>query len=353
VSRDPKELPPVTAAGLTPPNTDFAYLRDAQDHPFEPFAGGFSPVNAWWLAECALLSYADEDFIRRQFHDKTSGDTPLNADCKVFMGPETGAQCLVIDTDLFAVVTFPGTHIDNVNLPDPISGLKLLLVDPADTKTDLDFARPLEGHVHPGFARAFRDVWTLAGPRITEIQQQDPSRPIWLTGHSLGAALATLAAHQLGRDAVSALYTFGSPAVGDSTFASELDVPTFRFVNNSDLIPRLPPSLPLEDYQPVGELHFIDSSGAIGPDESRHSSISNDIRSRLLALGKDLKSIQPGRLFERAGVIADEIGHGDFSGLSNQLMQVDLSLLPIEFLTDHAPINYAVRVWNFVAQSAE
>jgi hypothetical protein len=215
---------------------------------------------------------------------------------------------------------------------------------------------PALPHVHPGFARAFQDVWNLAEPRLAEIQQRDPSKPIWLTGHSLGAALATLAAHKLGRDVVSALYTFGSPAVGDSTFASELDVPTFRFVNNSDLIARLPPSLPLEDYQPVGELHFIDSSGAISLKGSLHESISNDIRTRLLALVESPQVVHPGNILDSIaqGVSAvSELAHGGLSSLGARLREFDLGLLPIEYLTDHAPINYAVRVWNFLAQSQE
>jgi len=71
-----------------------------------------------------------------------------------------------------------------------------------------------------------------------------PALHIYVTGHSLGAAIATLAAadlYQLTPDI--SLYTYGSPRVGDETFAKYFDkiVPdSFRVVAHQDFVPKVP-----------------------------------------------------------------------------------------------------------------
>src|SRR5438093_11389512 len=58
----PKSLPAPSIELLLFPQTDAEYIHfeDARDHPFDRAAQGFSRVNAWWLADAALLSYWDE-----------------------------------------------------------------------------------------------------------------------------------------------------------------------------------------------------------------------------------------------------------------------------------------------------
>ena len=68
------------------------------------------------------------------------------------------------------------------------------------------------GKVHRGFKHALAEVWEEKG-LFEYIKSRDTSnRTIWFTGHSLGAALATLAANRYGK--AQGLYTFGSPAWG-------------------------------------------------------------------------------------------------------------------------------------------
>ena len=63
--------------------------------------------------------------------------------------------------------------------------------------------------------------------------------PIFYTGHSLGAAFATLA---VARYPPRAVYTFGSPRVGNEAFAASLQVvPIHRVVDNKDAVVLLPP----------------------------------------------------------------------------------------------------------------
>ncbi|CAN0119838.1 unnamed protein product [Ectocarpus sp. 4 AP-2014] len=76
---------------------------------------------------------------------------------------------------------------------------------------------------------------------------QDDYRPLYVTGHSLGGALASLAAYDIDKNFTlpdpTTLYTFGSPRVGNGVFARKLDSRVkhhFRLVNDGDLITALP-----------------------------------------------------------------------------------------------------------------
>jgi predicted lipase len=94
--------------------------------------------------------------------------------------------------------------------------------------------------------------------------------PVFITGHSLGAALATLLAFDLGCRVFAGqapglarpvLYTFASPLVGDAAFARAFGtlVPeTYRIVNEPDLVPRLPP--PVLGYEHVGAVVSVSSN---------------------------------------------------------------------------------------------
>jgi triacylglycerol lipase len=75
-------------------------------------------------------------------------------------------------------------------------------------------------------------------------------RQLWLTGHSLGGALAMLAANELfsraerGAAPIAGVYTFGQPRVGNAGFRDAYDTllkgRTFRIVHGDDVVPRIP-----------------------------------------------------------------------------------------------------------------
>ena len=117
-----------------------------------------------------------------------------------------------------------------------------------DIAADLD-ARMVDsstgvGKVHRGFKTSVDHVW----PKLKEIAvKYGKKRTIWCTGHSLGAAMATLAAYRLQRNAdmpnPQALFTYGSPRVGNKEYIkgiTDTGVLHFRFVNNTDVVPRVP-----------------------------------------------------------------------------------------------------------------
>ena len=124
-----------------------------------------------------------------------------------------------------------------------------------DVMTDFDALPetwPMGGRVHRGFAAALRRVWDDVVPALENL-----TVPVLYTGHSLGAALAVLAA---GLRPPTAVYTFGAPRVGDAAFVASLgETPVHRYVNCCDLVCRLPPTL----YRPTGTLHYIDAAGRL------------------------------------------------------------------------------------------
>ncbi len=107
---------------------------------------------------------------------------------------------------------------------------------------NLDFAQIQApgGMVHRGYARELEGV----GDRLTEMARDHAlgGKPIYVTGHSAGGALATLAArrlHEAGAD-VRAAVVFSAPRVGDRSFAASYPVPLLRIEHRHDLIPHLP-----------------------------------------------------------------------------------------------------------------
>lgn len=137
-----------------------------------------------------------------------------------------------------------------------------------DWLTNLKFAKTKwrDGvKVHEGFLEAFRSV---AGEILTRVSG---AQSVIITGHSLGGALATLcadAAADMGVD-VDAVYTFGSPRVGNGEFArqynEELADVTFRIVNARDPVSHAPPFFMA--YQHVDTLAYLHKDGSLRLDQ--------------------------------------------------------------------------------------
>jgi len=103
---------------------------------------------------------------------------------------------------------------------------------------------PEGGATHRGFTELYRS----ARPQVMELLRQAPAgNPLFVTGHSLGGALATLAAVDLAENSdfsAPVVYTFAAPRVGNPVFVAAYNkaVPqSFRIANKDDIVVHLPP----------------------------------------------------------------------------------------------------------------
>ncbi|MGF1458949.1 MAG: hypothetical protein ACFBSG_07965 [Leptolyngbyaceae cyanobacterium] len=127
------------------------------------------------------------------------------------------------------------------------------------------------GEVH----RGFQDAWQSVEKRVIYQLRKwwTPETQFWVTGHSLGGALATLAATSLEYQGftVAGLYTFGQPRVGDWAFTRQVNDRMgdrmFRYVNNNDIVPLIPPQFnPLNPgrlYGHMGQFRYFGFRGRL------------------------------------------------------------------------------------------
>ena len=206
------------------------------------------------VIECARLAYFrfEKDPVQRQAW--LDALALLGAvDLKWYSVDSTQAFAFVLPAWNQAIVSFRGTEPDSLG----------------DLATDID-ALPIEWiaqagaptvSVHSGFAKALDDL--IAHSDLVAWLDRNQRLDKVFTGHSLGAALATLAAARWG---AKRLVTVGSPRVGDAGFASLVAaVEVRRYVNCCDVVTTLPP--PLGRFVHVGDEIYIDSSGRVVSDD--------------------------------------------------------------------------------------
>lgn len=224
-----------------------------------------------------------------------------------------------------------------------------------DWLDDLDVrpeSRPY-GIVHAGFLAAFRRVEAqlksaLAGAGV---------RRIWLTGHSLGGALATITAAELRPQSFTGIYTYGQPRVVDAAARGMLDN-TYagrfvRFVNNRDLVTRVPPG-----FLHVGRLIHFNASG--GLDETGLESVETVTEPPVFTLEQfDKMKAQIRKLKQSASQSRGEVqeaiaginAEGLFPGLGDH--RLDLYIAAIRRFTSHAVSDPRIAVEVSARMAAE
>ena len=124
----------------------------------------------------------------------------------------------------------------------------------SDWLTDLRCVPTVEGKikVHTGFLEAFTKNLDADGRTVEEMvrnilaqpetkDEHGNPLPLFITGHSLGGALALLATKLIASDITGACYTFGAPRIANYEFFRFIKTPVYRVVNSSDIVPRVPP----------------------------------------------------------------------------------------------------------------
>ena len=133
----------------------------------------------------------------------------------------------------------------------------------ADLKANMVPSSTGIGKVHYGFKTSVDNIW----PMLSEIlSKYGKTKTIWCTGHSLGAAMATIVAYKSQRDPSmpnpQALFTYGSPKAGNKEYIKGIEsigVQHFRFVNNADIVT----AVPLWPYGHFGGMYYMNHWGNI------------------------------------------------------------------------------------------
>jgi hypothetical protein len=229
-----RPLPPPTLGNLNPPVRGYRYL-DHAERAFDAAAGLDSARNRWLLSECALLAYDAEEAVAAALAGWARAITPLPADAHGGFGYAAELD----DGD--AVLAFRGTQVFNPG--DPPRKFRAIA---ANYLTNADAACAVlddGSRVHRGFhtaAQALLDVLRERGLARTP-------RRWWVCGHSLGGAIALLAADALQRlpgQSVAGVLTLGQPRVGDARHVERLvrcPFPILRLVHGCDVVPSVPP----------------------------------------------------------------------------------------------------------------
>lgn len=217
----------------------------------------YNAQNALLLAKFAQLAYQKNfDLIKSGCVEL--GFDPEHDHFEEFTGrmskPPIDTQCFMAVNRNVMIIAFRGSE------PKVLT----------DWLTDLNFS-PQDGpgkfgKVHRGFAGALDIIFAKLLAAI--VRRRDNGQAIWFTGHSLGGALAVLAAWRLIIETkdihfAQGIYTFGQPCTGGKKFVNafnkRLKSRTFRFVNHNDAVPR---SLRFV-YDHTGQLFYFDRDGRL------------------------------------------------------------------------------------------
>jgi len=229
----------------------------------EPNTTKLSSGNAYWMARIASVVY-----MKKSDNDHAPDEGKILADLKtedpkflnVYGYSKNTAQAALIEHKDYFCFAFRGTDemrdwLDNANV----------------------FAeKALFGEFHRGFWRSLEDVWGSLYKQYNELWKADVSknvvingklvvkkkaRPVFITGHSLGGAMAIIAAARLIHEdkPFTSAYTFGQPrAMSVNTsriFNTEAKSRVYRFQNNNDIVTRIPARL--MGYSHAGTFLYI------------------------------------------------------------------------------------------------
>ena len=200
----------------------------------------YSDRTAWVMASMSQLAYQsfekDPGALGLFVSKLGSGQFKLVEKFSV-----KGTQAFLAHNDKYAVLAFRGTESDW-----------------RDVQADIRAKREVtdQGKIHSGFYQAYGLVSGSIKDKLPEVKDF----PLYITGHSLGGALATVATQDLEqsgfKDQIAACYTFGSPRVGNADFDKNIKSPVYRVINFVDIVTFVP--LLTMGFIHVGDERYLD-----------------------------------------------------------------------------------------------
>jgi len=187
---------------------------------------------------------------------------------------------LVGTTDDGVVVAFRGTLPPGFDMPALFDWLQDFFAEPRTVPG-------MPGQVHSGFDDSVNAIWDMVAKKAAAQLKASGSNTLYVTGHSKGGAMATLAAMRFHNDSAfptPTVNTYASARAGDKAFAEAYDktISQTSFENHLDVVPFVPPPDELIDhlaavpelgplfkkaegwnYEAVGNRRYIEKTGAV------------------------------------------------------------------------------------------
>jgi hypothetical protein len=190
----------------------------------------------------AAVAYEDEATIKACL-DNTFKNATLYRDIEILCGGHKNQLCsaftAVNHDDKAIVIAFRGT----------VSFFQLI-IEAYDIVMESKYESPVGGHIGSYFMKTFLDLFEAGLMKdMLFLTSEFPDYEVWITGHSLGGALASVAASftvkklNIPAEKVK-LMTIGQPRTGDRDWAIAMDdiLPfNYRIVHDRDVIAHVPP----------------------------------------------------------------------------------------------------------------
>ncbi|TFG60935.1 MAG: lipase family protein, partial [Nitrospirales bacterium] len=266
---------------LAPPPTPPTLPRGKFFNLFDHNRTGHAYINSYLLGLTSLYVYEPDLVLCPKGHDcwrqwkqaftqlfSAGGMTAFH----FIKEPFTNTQAAVMSNDTLVVVVFRGSEQNSQDWGQIDAQFPLIPAPNWGTGV----------MTHRGFTAAFRSVFPGIRDAI-RAQNKTGSKRVWLTGHSLGGALAFLHAHALVREAgfqIQGVHTYGAPRVGNPrwnrVYSPPLGAKTQRWVNNADFVTLLVHPVgnqpqQLLRYQHVGQINNIYADRTIRLNDNERS----------------------------------------------------------------------------------
>lgn len=248
------------------------------------------PRNALLLGRACSLAYLNEPEGAKGFLEQ------LGLEARLISVDNT--QAYVAQSPEVVLVAFRGSEC-----PTSLDGFKDWLLTNANNylilpegRIGTDFAAAGVGsRFHRGFMMALDAIWAPLHTAVEEAMQK-AERPLWITGHSLGGALALMAAWRFERTflPIDEIVTFGAPMIGNQTaadaFEKKFAKKISRYVNFEDPVPLLPTvsllantyvhcptEVSLRDAAAASALDALKQKAGAAADAVLHASVIDDV----------------------------------------------------------------------------
>ena len=180
------------------------------------FDESFARNKALPLSAAAYSDHPENCLANRFVKTQLKGKYTVN--CDEFKGDSCFAFTALNTADKAIILSFRGS-----------AGFMQLVSEGAESIFSKKTVSPIGGDVSEYFYNAYAKLWN-AGMKddFLTLKNANPDYEVWITGHSLGGAMATVAASNIVKYGYIAnsklkLYTFGQPRTGDKTYASAHD----------------------------------------------------------------------------------------------------------------------------------